>query len=81
MNGEKNGVGVYHWRDGARYVGGQRESNKSGSGVMYRSDGLRYEGEWANDVRNGYGAEWDKQGGLRRQGIWAGGALTTPLSL
>jgi hypothetical protein len=79
-NDAANGAGLYFWRDGKHYAGAISNWRRDGLGVFTFSDGRRYEGQWSSDQQSGLGAEWDAQGRLTQQGIWAGGVLTTPLS-
>jgi hypothetical protein len=75
-----SGAGLYFWRDGKHYAGAISNWRRDGLGVFTFADGRRYEGQWSGDQQSGLGAEWDAQGRLTQQGIWAGGVLTTPLS-
>ncbi|MBY0562555.1 MAG: TIR domain-containing protein [Hyphomonadaceae bacterium] len=77
---DRNGVGVFSWRNGSRYAGGNRDDAFSGPGVSYPANGNRYEGEWANSLPNGSGVWWDPQGRVLQAGIWANGQLTRALS-
>lgn len=78
-NDNRNGVGVYVWRDGMRHAGGQSNSQLSGPGVFSFTNGNRQEGEYANGVRNGPGVLWGPDGRLISSGIWRDDVLVTPL--
>ena len=51
-----DGNGMFHWNNGAKYMGEFSNDLKSGNGYFSYADGVRYyNGEWANDVQHGKG--------------------------
>nr|XP_033468059.1 radial spoke head 1 homolog isoform X1 [Epinephelus lanceolatus] len=47
--------GTYHFKIGARYVGGYYQNMKHGQGTFYYPDGSKYEGSWVEELRQGHG--------------------------
>lgn len=76
-NVQRNGAGLITWSDGEFYAGefraGRSGGVKQGFGVYAFVDGRRYEGEWLDDVRSGYGVQWDANGQITYAGAWANG--------
>lgn len=74
----RHGYGLLGWADGEFYAGqfrGGTENSgaKEGYGVYVFADGRRYEGQWLNDVRHGYGVQWDPGGNIAFAGRWTNG--------
>lgn len=74
----RHGHGLLGWADGEYYSGQFRGGTpnagvKEGFGVYVFADGRRYEGQWQNDLRHGYGVQWDPGGNLAFAGIWNNG--------
>lgn len=55
VNGLKQGVGVYQWRDRS-YVGEWLRGQRHGRGTQAKEDGSWYQGEWRDDHRHGHGS-------------------------
>ena len=55
LNGQKNGIGVYIWKNKSKYEGEWKNNNMNGYGIYYFSDGRKYIGEWKNNYMNGFG--------------------------
>jgi hypothetical protein len=74
---QRNGYGWNNWSDGEYYAGqfraGGRGGFKDGAGVYYFADGRMYEGQWLNDLRHGYGVQWEANGAVYYAGRWANG--------
>ncbi|MEZ5961506.1 MAG: hypothetical protein R3C30_13945 [Hyphomonadaceae bacterium] len=74
----RHGYGLLGWADGEYYAGQFRGGTpnsgaKEGYGVYVFADGRRYEGQWLNDLRHGYGVQWDPGGNLAFAGYWNNG--------
>jgi uncharacterized caspase-like protein len=85
--GRLSGHGVTYYRTEPRLYDRFDGLWRSGAwvrGVTYLHDGRRYEGDFVEDASGrritGYGAEWDREGRLLRQGIWEKNDLVTSLS-
>lgn len=75
---QRNGYGFLTWSDGEFYAGQHRGGTpnagvKEGYGVYVFADGRIYEGQWLNDLRHGYGVQWDATGRLAFSGVWSDG--------
>lgn len=75
---QRNGFGFITWNDGEFYAGQSRGGTpnagvKEGFGVYAFADGRIYEGQWLNDLRHGYGVQWDAGGRVVFAGVWANG--------
>lgn len=53
-----------------RYVGQVNNGVKIGNGKFYYTNGEWYEGNWCNDVKCGYGKNFDRDGILIFEGYW-----------
>lgn len=53
--GEKEGFGIYNWKNGDEYIGEWSRGIKEGNGDYTWSNGARYSGEWQADKFNGEG--------------------------
>lgn len=74
----RHGYGVIGWADGEYYAGQNRGGTenagvKEGYGVYVFADGRIYEGQWRNELRHGYGVQWDPGGQLQFAGVWNNG--------
>lgn len=74
----RHGYGLITWNDGEFYAGQNRGGTpnagvKEGYGVYVFADGRIYEGQWYNDVRHGYGVQWDPSGQIQFSGVWNNG--------
>jgi hypothetical protein len=74
----RHGYGLIGWADGEYYAGQHRGGTanagvKEGYGVYAFADGRIYEGQWRNELRHGYGVQWDAGGQLQFAGIWTNG--------
>lgn len=74
---QRQGNGLNSWGDGEYYAGGFRfngtASLKDGYGVYFFLDGRVYEGQWLNDLRHGYGVQWEANGQIFHAGQWVNG--------
>jgi hypothetical protein len=74
---QRQGYGWNSWTDGEYYAGqfraGGRGGFKDGVGVYVFADGRVYEGQWLNDLRHGYGVQWEANGTVFHAGVWANG--------
>jgi len=70
-NGEITGIGRYSWPNGDRYEGNFFKGLRSGQGTFTWSNGDYYRGEWKSDERDGLGAEYSRDGAMKRSGRWA----------
>ncbi len=55
LNGQKNGIGKYIWKNKSKYEGEWKNDNINGYGIYYFSDGRKYTGEWKDNYMNGFG--------------------------
>lgn len=47
QNGQKNGYGVFYYKNGGYYEGMWRNNSMNGQGKLYYDNGkLAYEGQW-----------------------------------
>ncbi|MBK6705127.1 MAG: hypothetical protein IPL62_16965 [Caulobacteraceae bacterium] len=74
----RHGYGLITWNDGEFYAGQNRGGTpnagvKEGYGVYVFADGRIYEGQWFNDLRHGYGVQWDPGGQIQFAGTWNNG--------
>lgn len=74
----RHGYGLLTWADGEFYAGQFRGGTenagaKEGYGVYVFADGRRYEGQWMNELRHGYGVQWDPGGRVAFAGVWNNG--------
>lgn len=53
--GEKEGFGIYNWKNGDEYVGEWHRGFKDGNGDYAWANGCKYSGEWKADKFNGEG--------------------------
>lgn len=67
--GSRNGVAVYYFENGDKYIGDLVQGKKTGQGLYSWADGGYYVGEWLNDNRHGKGISSDGKG--RYYGQWA----------
>ncbi len=51
----KNGIGIYLYPSGAKYIGQFKDSEIHGVGTCYYTDGSNYRGEWAHRFQEGKG--------------------------
>lgn len=74
---QRNGFGLLTWPDGEYYAGenraGRNAGLKDGSGIYSFVDGRLYEGQWQNDLRHGYGVQWNASGQIDYAGLWNNG--------
>lgn len=74
---QRNGFGLITWSDGEYYAGqfvaGRQSGVKEGYGLYAFVDGRVYEGQWLNDLRHGYGVQWEPDGRLFFAGRWDNG--------
>jgi len=54
-SGEKNGQGIYRWKDGSTYEGEYAKGKRHGIGKFLWANGESYKGEYQNDERTGSG--------------------------
>ncbi len=55
LNGQKNGIGKYVWKDGSEYKGDWVNNSMQGWGIYNFSNGGSYEGEFHQNMMSGYG--------------------------
>ena len=55
LNGQKNGIGIYVWKNKSKYEGEWKNDNMNGYGIYHFSDGRKYIGEWKDNYMNGFG--------------------------
>lgn len=67
--GQRHGLGLYVFKNGARYLGDYRCQLKHGVGKFYYPDGSTYEGEWKKDLKHGHGI-YVYQNGDIYEGAW-----------
>ena len=72
VDGKKQGVGKFSWRDGGEYVGEWHNDRQHGNGVMSSSCGT-YIGEWRNGSPHGQGRWTWPDGCLWHSGQWMKG--------
>lgn len=61
--------GTVHYRDGSKYTGEIRISERCGKGTMLYSNGEKYSGEWFGGLKHGQGVyHW--LNGDSREGTW-----------
>ena len=70
IEGEWTGYGVLTFADGTKYEGDFVEGKFEGKGTFYDEGTLAYQGEFKNDLRHGYGKEFDKDGKVVYDGKW-----------
>jgi len=65
----KDGQGIYFYKDGSCYDGTWKNSKRDGKGLMIYANGDIYEGAWENDLKHGYGII-EKKKGDKYYGYW-----------
>ena len=55
MDGKYNGLGVYVWPSGKKFVGRWSDGVKNGHGLYTWPSGKKYDGEYKNGLKHGYG--------------------------
>lgn len=65
----KEGQGIYFYKDGSCYEGSWKNSKRDGKGLMVYSNGDIYEGQWAEDLKHGYGI-LEQKNGNKYYGYW-----------
>lgn len=72
-NGNRSGLGMYSWNNGARYIGSWNAGSRSGMGIYIAAKGKTvkncerctfYVGEWSGNVKSGTGRCYDAFGHL-----------------
>lgn len=69
-NGKRNGKGSYTYPDGSSYEGDFADGLRAGKGILTLADGSRYEGDFVGDKFHGYGAKYNPDGSIFKQGQW-----------
>ncbi len=67
-----NGYGVYHWKNGERYIGYWKNNKREGKGTNYWKSGNKYEGKWVNNLPEGYG-KYTYANGIVQEGFFKTG--------
>ena len=57
--GNRDGKGVYYYKNGERYEGKFKNGLREGKGIFFWKDGNRWEGYFKNDEMNGEGIFYD----------------------
>ena len=70
-DGNKEGKGIFYYKNGNKYDGEWKDNKKNGKGIMYYSNGNKYEGDWVNNDREGKGT-LDLASGDKYVGEWKG---------
>ncbi|EGD78670.1 morn repeat protein [Salpingoeca rosetta] len=65
-------MGVYQFKNGARYEGAYVQNKKDGEGTFYFPDGSKYEGQFKADLRHGFGT-YTYPNGDTYEGEWEEG--------
>lgn len=68
-NNQKEGHGIFFYKDGSCYDGQWKNSKRDGKGLMIYSNQDIYEGAWSEDLRHGYGI-LEKANGDKFYGYW-----------
>ncbi|MCQ2818890.1 MAG: hypothetical protein MJ252_16615 [archaeon] len=68
-NNQKEGQGIYFYKDGSCYDGEWKNSKRNGKGLMFYKNKDIYEGQWKDDKRDGYGV-LEKVNGDKYYGYW-----------
>ena len=63
-NGERNGKGIYIFKDGETYDGEWKDNLKNGRGIYCFNNGDIYEGEWKDDKCEGKGIYYFANGDI-----------------
>lgn len=75
----ESGKGIYHYPDGARYIGDFLDGKPAGHGTCYYANGNKYVGYWQNHGPNGEGVFTYKNSGRSIAAIWRDGEAIRPL--
>jgi len=79
-NDMPHGNGCWTWKDSAKFVGSMREGKRHGFGILFYAEPpltasgskplacIEYQGEWSDDLLNGPGKRFAKNGTLRFEG-------------
>jgi hypothetical protein len=65
----KEGHGIYFYKDGSCYDGSWKNSKRDGKGLMIYANGDVYEGSWLADLKHGYGI-LEKKNQDKYHGFW-----------
>jgi hypothetical protein len=69
LDGKYNGLGVYVWPTGKKFVGRWEHGVKNGHGLYTWPSGKKYDGEYKNGMKHGYGRmQWPD--GQMYSGAW-----------
>ncbi len=55
IDDKRNGIGIYKYADGSKYVGQFKDDMRHGQGTFTHASGDKYVGEFKNDKRHGQG--------------------------
>ena len=69
VNGQRQGEGVYTYKDGRRYTGSWQDNKRHGSGTLTFPNGDKYVGDFAEGVFNGQGT-YTLSNGQQYTGSW-----------
>ena len=72
-HGQKEGIGLYVYANGAHYRGEWKSGNKHGKGILQYTNGDYYDGEWEYGVEHGHGYFAWISAGAYHHGEWKQG--------
>lgn len=70
VQGVPEGEGEYTFEDGSKYKGQWVNGKPHGVGTITWADGTSYEGWWKEGNMHGKGKYFDKNGVLKKEGVW-----------
>lgn len=74
-NNLRDGKGEFRWKDGDIYVGHFSKDYRQGQGTYTWKNGDHYVGGWYQDRRHGQGTLYDKDGKVKKKGVWQNDVL------
>jgi hypothetical protein len=67
------GMGIYQWNDGRKYMGYYKDDKKHGFGIYVWADHRKYEGYWVKGKQHGLGMYHVPKEEKVKHGLWEDG--------